>query len=546
MIDQLTFYKDDVVKKTIIYVHPDKLKISQFNPRNDRPDEDIDRLAQRIKNNGFEVTRALWACRNGDSYDVFAGGTRLKAARIAQLEKVPIVLYEGLADEDIVKLADEDNNNDEYHVKVGLIDIWAHYAYLYDKNGPNWSQDRIAKAKDISQTLVSIRLKFNELPDNIKDFISQGVITEEHLREISKILVTNNFSVWLTSEQAQIELAEKVISKHRGSSIGIKPTVRNVKQVVNQWKEMIALAKELYAKLSLDWQEPFVDQLAKSQARTKAQVQTAYSLIVKHQLVEAKRKEEELAKQQSEAESERLRIEREKERQEKIQSILNKVICGDARQVIEQSPLNVTTLIIDPPYNQKYQSNRRVTSEKREVLEGDNETAFPLLLSVLRHAIPQLSKNSTVFVFSSQENEPEFRNIIKESGLAWKGTYIWDKPNHGTGDLTGSFAPQHECIIHATKGKPVLQCRPSSVLQGHRFLGTDHPTEKPLDLLSTLIEATTTEGDCVMDVFAGSGSTLLAAYKMNRDFFGCEINKTYHQYIIDALYDLITKESEIE
>lgn len=544
MIDQLTFYKDDVIKKTIIYVHPDKLKISQFNPRNDRPNEDIDRLAQRIKNNGFEITRALWAYQNGDSYDVFAGGTRLKAAKIVQLEKVPVVLYEGLTEEDIVKLADEDNENDEYHAKVGPVDVWAHYAYL--ESVEEWGQEKIAKVKGVSQGTVSQRIKYHFVSDIIKTFIAQGILQEGHLKEILQLLLVQHFSSWLTSEQAQIELTKEIISKHRGSSVGIKPTVRNVKQTANKWKEMVALAKELHAKFPLEWQEPFIDQLAKTEARTKAQVQTAYSLIIKHQLAEATRKEEELARQQSEVEAERLEIEREKEYQEKIQSILNKVICGDARYVIKQSPLNVTTLILDPPYNQKYQSNRRVTSEKREVLKGDDETAFPLLLSVLRHAIPRLSKNSTVFVFSSQENEPEFRNIIKESRLTWKGTYIWNKPNHGTGDLTGSFAPQHECIIHATKGKPVLQCRPSSILQGHKFLGTDHPTEKPLDLLSTLIEATTTEGDCVMDVFAGSGSTLLAAYKMNRDFFGCEINKTYYQYIIDALYDLITKESKIE
>jgi DNA modification methylase len=74
------------------------------------------------------------------------------------------------------------------------------------------------------------------------------------------------------------------------------------------------------------------------------------------------------------------------------------------------------------------------------------------------------------------------------------------------------------------------------VLQGNEFLGTDHPTEKPIDLLGELIKATTDEGACVADPFVGVGSTVIAAYDTNRDYWACELDKRWHQIATDTLY----------
>jgi len=54
-----------------------------------------------------------------------------------------------------------------------------------------------------------------------------------------------------------------------------------------------------------------------------------------------------------------------------------------------------------------------------------------------------------------------------------------------------------------------------------------HPTEKPADLLQYLIKKSTKENDMVLDIFAGSGSTLKAASVLNRNSFGIEVNKKY-------------------
>ena len=81
------------------------------------------------------------------------------------------------------------------------------------------------------------------------------------------------------------------------------------------------------------------------------------------------------------------------------------------------------------------------------------------------------------------------------------------------------------------------------MLRGSQFLGTEHPTEKPLDLLATLIEATTDEGDIVADPFAGGGSTVIAAHRTRRNFWACELDEDWFRAASSQLYDLVRREA---
>jgi len=100
---------------------------------------------------------------------------------------------------------------DEYHVPVSPVDVWAEYARLYHEEG--WTQERIAKAKGVSQSLVAMRLRLHSLPARVKGFIKQGQIDEGHLIEISQGIrcLIPAFSPWLTTEQAWEELAAKAV-----------------------------------------------------------------------------------------------------------------------------------------------------------------------------------------------------------------------------------------------------------------------------------------------------------------------------------------------
>lgn len=72
-----------------------------------------------------------------------------------------------------------------------------------------------------------------------------------------------------------------------------------------------------------------------------------------------------------------------------------------------------------------------------------------------------------------------------------------------------------------------------------------HPTQKPVNLIKQLIEIFTDEGDVVIDPCAGSGSTLRAAYELNRHSFGFEIEKEFYQKAIDTMLNVNFSENGV-
>jgi DNA modification methylase len=66
-----------------------------------------------------------------------------------------------------------------------------------------------------------------------------------------------------------------------------------------------------------------------------------------------------------------------------------------------------------------------------------------------------------------------------------------------------------------------------------------HPTQKPLELLKRVIKAHTKEGDVVLDIFNGSGSTMIACELTNRKFAGCELNKEYYEKSIERMEKIV-------
>jgi len=79
------------------------------------------------------------------------------------------------------------------------------------------------------------------------------------------------------------------------------------------------------------------------------------------------------------------------------------------------------------------------------------------------------------------------------------------------------------------KGRPVLPENPiADVIDMPHSGNKIHPTQKPVKALLPLIEAFSKEGSMVMDPFCGSGSTLVAARKLNRRYLGIELDSSHH------------------
>jgi site-specific DNA-methyltransferase (adenine-specific) len=129
---------------------------------------------------------------------------------------------------------------------------------------------------------------------------------------------------------------------------------------------------------------------------------------------------------------------------------------------------------------------------------------------------------------------------MKIAGFSVKSVIVWDRMVHGMGDLKSTFAPRYDTCIFAIKGSYVFpDGRPTDVIQSQRLNGADllHPNEKPIDLMRRLIEVTTKPNDLILDPFAGSGTTCVAALQSGRRYIGVEISPQHYETAQRRLYE---------
>ena len=142
-----------------------------------------------------------------------------------------------------------------------------------------------------------------------------------------------------------------------------------------------------------------------------------------------------------------------------------------------------------------------------------------------------MKDDTAIYCFCSWHHL-DFFKVEFEKNFKLKNILVWNKNNHGTGDLKGSYAPKHEFILFGHKGRALNKSkRIPDVIDCKKINSKDltHPTEKPQELLKKFILNNSDEGDLVFDGFAGTGSTGLACKSLNRNFIGCELDDDFVQ-----------------
>lgn len=170
-----------------------------------------------------------------------------------------------------------------------------------------------------------------------------------------------------------------------------------------------------------------------------------------------------------------------------------------------------------------YKSNRR--KEKHKSIQNDSNLDW---LSEWCEELKRVCKEDAhLYIFCSWHNIDVFKKVISDY-FNVKNILVWEKNNHGSGDLLGDYAPKYELIIFCSNGvKKLNGGRSSNVIKCAKMATDNHPTEKPINLLRHLIEKSTNKGDLVLDTFAGSFSTARACKEIGRDFISFEIEPEY-------------------
>ena len=203
----------------------------------------------------------------------------------------------------------------------------------------------------------------------------------------------------------------------------------------------------------------------------------------------------------------------------------------DCLEGMEQIPNESIDLVVtDPPYLMNYKSNRRVKQEKFDYIMNDINSE-DMISKYIEECFRILKNNTAIYLFCSWHNIDFFKQEF-ERCFKLKNLIVWNKNNHGSGDLKGAYAPKHELILFGHKGRTLFrEKRIPDVIDFPKIPSNQllHPTEKPIGLLELFIRNSSDECDLVFDGFMGVGTTAIACINTNRNYIGFEIDKTYYE-----------------
>ena len=222
----------------------------------------------------------------------------------------------------------------------------------------------------------------------------------------------------------------------------------------------------------------------------------------------------------------------------------HRLMCGDSTSIDAVEKLiegeKSDMVFTDPPYGISYQSNRRTKSAKFEVLQNDD-----LFLDIA--PIIEACSTGWVFVWTNWKVITKWVDMFECFGYP-TNQVIWFKGGGGIGDLKKTFSSDYETALVWHRGSELTGKRIGSVWKVGKDYAADyvHPTEKPVALAEEAIDKTTRIGAIVLDLFGGSGSTLIACEKNNRFSRLMELDPKYCDVIIQRWQNFTGKAATLE
>ena len=215
----------------------------------------------------------------------------------------------------------------------------------------------------------------------------------------------------------------------------------------------------------------------------------------------------------------------------------HRLMCGDAKNEEMVNALvedrEIDFVITDPPYGVAYDANGT-----REGIENDalTEDVFDeLITNAYKNMYDHMKPGANIFVFHSDLKSPIFRGRFEETGFKYHQTWQWVKQSIVLGHGWAHY--QNEPILvgwkegaaHHVSGKRDL----STILKFDRpTVSKEHPTMKPLDLLGFIMNECSERKDWCLDLFGGSGSTLITCEQLGRNCCMMELDPKYADVIV--------------
>ena len=219
----------------------------------------------------------------------------------------------------------------------------------------------------------------------------------------------------------------------------------------------------------------------------------------------------------------------------------HRLLCGDSTKVEDVERLmggvKADMMFTDPPYGVDYSGGIQFTKDgntktnNREKLENDNDTAIysdflPVALAYV---------DGPCYMWFAGSKARDVYNAVHDNGCEVHALIIWHKTNATYAAMNAQYKQRHEpCLYFKPKGSTLRWCGETTEAtvwnQDRDGINEFHPTQKPVALALKAIG--NHDAKTVLEMFTGSGSTLLAAEQLGRKCYGMEISPKYCDVII--------------
>lgn len=230
----------------------------------------------------------------------------------------------------------------------------------------------------------------------------------------------------------------------------------------------------------------------------------------------------------------------------------HRLMCGNSLDPEDVNKLmrgeRADLLLTDPPYNINYQG---ATKEKLTIQNdsmGDEEFR-EFLTNAFSCADSVMKPGASFYIWHAESEGYNFRGSLRDIGWQVRQCIIWNKSQMTLGRQ--DYQWKHEpCLYGWTEGGShswYSDRKQTTVLNFDKPLRNgEHPTMKPVELFAYLIENSSKKGDAVLDLFGGSGTTLIACEQLGRNAFIMELDEKYCDVIINRWEQLTGREAVLE
>lgn len=225
-----------------------------------------------------------------------------------------------------------------------------------------------------------------------------------------------------------------------------------------------------------------------------------------------------------------IRVKEVQDAPEIYKEIEERIILGDSVEVVKSLPKGCARLILtDPPFGIDY-DNRKAGSEGSVSAYKDDEESYRRLLGMAPDLFEVLQPDGWLVWFLGPTWYERAKNTFREAGFTVDEIPIIWYRRGGRSFTTRPdryFGRAYDMALHCIKGNPeVIERGKPNVIEVPPIEGADRTllVERPVELYEEIIRRLTIKGETVIDFFAGSGSCLAAAAKLQRQYLGVELD----------------------